>query len=64
MSFEMDATICRNTEVRLTRNELPIKTTEAEVHVGLQGRRDRLSAETAEARRNYRPARNCRDYVY
>ena len=38
------------------------ETTEAEV--GLQVRRDRLSAETAEARQKYRPVMNCRDYVY
>ena len=61
MSFETDATIFRNYRGQ-TDQQRTAKTTEAEV--GLQGRRDRLSAETAEARRNYRPARNCRDYVY
>ena len=43
----------------------PRRTAEiTEAKVGLPVRRDRLSAETAEPRQNYRPAMNCRDYVY
>ena len=62
ISFETDELLSLlRSDIGVMDPRQTFETVEAEV--GLQGRRDRLTAETAEARRNYRPAMNCRDYI-